>query len=293
MARGRQLLDGIVDYAGLFPPSSWSMEDAVREYALRREGASAWMLASFVVPVARLDEFEAARALQGVQDPWPISALLGPDPRADATKLSDFVSERPGVAILAAVEFRPSARDVIAPVCAALPDTAEVFCELPWNEDPTPWMDAVAAAGAKAKIRCGGVSADMIPPVDAVARFLRVCHEAGIGLKFTAGLHHPVRAEQALTYDDDPPRAVMHGFLNVFVAAALLVSADVDDATLIAVLSETDPSAFTLDEDGGARWRDRSVPADAAQRVRGGFARSFGSCSFAEPVDDLQTLDLT
>ena len=34
------------------------------------------------------------------------------------------------------------------------------------------------------------------------------------------GLHHPIRAERALTYAPDSPRATMHGFLNVFAAAA-------------------------------------------------------------------------
>lgn len=293
MARGQRLLHHIVDYAGLFPPSAWSMEDAVREYARQRSGDSAWMLAAFVVPVSRLEEFAAARQAHGLEGTWPISALLGPDPPADAARLGEFLTAHAADVQLGAVEFRPADVDAIAPVKAALPARAELFCELPWDRDPAPWMPAVRAAGARAKIRCGGVSADLIPPVDALARFLRACHGAGVGLKFTAGLHHPVRAEQDLTYDPDPPRAVMHGFLNVFVASGLLATDGIDDATLHQVLSETDPRAFSLDEDGGARWCDRVVPADAARRVREGFARSFGSCSFAEPVDDLQTLDLT
>ena len=92
---------------------------------------------------------------------------------------------------------------------------------------------------------------------------------------------------------DDAPRGTMHGFLNVFMAAVMLDVERIDDATLVKILSETDPKAFTLDEDGGARWRGRRVKADAIRRVRNGFARSFGSCSFSEPVEDLQTLELS
>ena len=41
-----------------------------------------------------------------------------------------------------------------------------------------------------------------------------------VAFKATAGLHHPVRAEHPLTYAADAPAPTMHGFLNVFVAAA-------------------------------------------------------------------------
>lgn len=293
MTRGRRLLDGIVDYAGLFPPTAWPMADAVREYDLQRRADAAWMLASFVVPVARLEEWEAERIEQDVKGAWPISALLGADPIADAEALLAFLAARDHVASLAAVEFEPRTHSQVERVRTILQGRGEVFCELAWDDDLDDWMPVLRAQGAKAKIRTGGVTADLIPPVEAVARFLRACQAGGVGMKFTAGLHHPVRAEQNLTYDPQPPRAVMHGFLNCFVAAALVATDDVDDDTLLAVLGETDPGAFTLDDDGGVRWRDRHVTADAARRAREGFARSFGSCSFAEPVEDLQTLDLT
>ena len=54
----RILLRGLIDYAGLFPPASLDMADAVRNYAAYREGEHAWALGRFVVPAARLEEFE-------------------------------------------------------------------------------------------------------------------------------------------------------------------------------------------------------------------------------------------
>lgn len=293
MTRGRRLLDGIVDYAGLFPPTAWPMADAVAEYARQRQADEAWMLASFVVPVRRLEEFEDERIEQEIDETWPISALLGADPIGEAEELLSFLAARDHVARLEAVEFRPRTHSQVERVKKILLNHGELFCELPWDEELGDWIGVLKKSGARAKIRTGGVTADLIPPVEAVARFLRACHAGGIGMKFTAGLHHPVRAEQNLTYDPQPPRAVMHGFLNCFVAAALVATDDTDDDTLLAVLTETDPRAFTLDDDGGVHWRDRHVAPDAARRTRDRFARSFGSCSFAEPVEDLQTLDLT
>jgi len=291
--RGRQLLAGIVDYAGLFPPSALPMDDAVAEYARQRDGEAAWMLAGLVVPAGRLDELQASRDSIGAPGLWSLSVLLGPDPLADLERVQDFVDRHPGRYEVVALEFRPADAEAVAAVTEAVGGAVEVFCELPWNEDPAPWMPVLRDSGARAKIRTGGVSRDLFPPIEAVARFLRVCADAGVGLKFTAGLHHPVRSEQALTYEPDAPRGTMHGFLNVFVASALLAREPVDDATLHALLAEEDPAAFALEPDGGVRWRDHHLgPEDVAQ-ARRRFARSFGSCSFSEPVTDLQTLDLT
>ena len=53
----RALLEEVIDYAGLFPPSQLSMQEAVVNYAAYRSGELGWMLGRFVVPTARLDEF--------------------------------------------------------------------------------------------------------------------------------------------------------------------------------------------------------------------------------------------
>ena len=53
----RILLNEIIDYAGLFPPSQVSMTDAVLNYTTYRHSNYGWMLGRFVLPVSRLDEF--------------------------------------------------------------------------------------------------------------------------------------------------------------------------------------------------------------------------------------------
>jgi hypothetical protein len=290
-----RLLEGIIDYAGLFPPTAASMDQAVREYSRQRESGSAWMLAAFVVSAGRLDELASAAADLWVGRAWPLSVLLGADPFTDLDRVDAFVSRYGpapgrGCASLQALEFRPATPQAIAPVVARA-QPAEVFCELPWNEDLRPWLDALGPTGARAKIRCGGVTADLIPPVDRLAGFMRACHDAGVGLKFTAGLHHPVRSEHPLTYEADAPTAMMHGFLNVFVAAALLTAGDCPDPVLVAVLEETDGHAFQI-EDSGVTWREHRVDVGTVAAARSGFARSFGSCSFTEPIEDLKQLGL-
>ena len=76
-------------------------------------------------------------------------------------------------------------------------------------------MAALAAAGAGAKLRCGGVTADTFPAPEQVARFIVAARDAGVPAKFTAGLHHPVR------HFSDDVRTEMHGFLNLYVGGML------------------------------------------------------------------------
>ena len=54
------LLDSLIDYAGLFPPVKLPMADAVRNHAAYLGGSQAAKLGRFIVPAARLPEFEAA-----------------------------------------------------------------------------------------------------------------------------------------------------------------------------------------------------------------------------------------
>jgi len=145
----------------------------------------------------------------------------------------------------------------------------------------------VQRAGCFAKLRTGGVKPEMIPAVGDVAAFIAACAERRLAFKATAGLHHPVRALHPLTYDREAPRAVLHGFLNVFLAAAFAWHGE---RTIEPILAEMNASAFRFDE--RARWRDWSLDAGQVQESRQQFAHSFGSCSFGEPVQDLEALGL-
>ncbi|MFX4589154.1 hypothetical protein ABTB15_19430, partial [Acinetobacter baumannii] len=86
----------------------------------------------------------------------------------------------------------------------------------------------VKRANCYAKIRTGGIKPEAIPSPTEVAAFIKACAKLQLAFKATAGLHHPIRAVRALTYDQDAPRAVMHGFINVLMAAAFAWSGEED-----------------------------------------------------------------
>lgn len=293
MSALRELLTGIVDYAGLFPPAQLDMPAAVAEYAAHRASPESWMLARFVVPVARLAEFAASAAphlpAAEAADPWRLSALAGADAAADAAALASFNAAHSGRAVVDVVELKAATPAEVTRALAALPRDLTAYVELPLSADLEPLLAAVKAGGARAKLRTGGLVPEAIPAPADVARFMAACRAAGVPFKATAGLHHPLRAEQALTYAADSPRGVLHGFLNVFAAAALL-RAGAPAAEAEALLREQRPEALRFHE-AGFEWDGRHLPAAALAAGRA-FAVGFGSCSFREPVADLRQMGL-
>lgn len=282
------LLAGLVDYAGLFPPAALEMADAVARFAAYRAGPQRAMLGRFVVPTARLDEFSSAAAggshlVSG--DPWRLSVLAGAD---DATHIARFNAAHGGRAVIDTIEARAADLQTIWQLATTYDASFTVYVEIPVADDPSALVAELAARGLRAKIRTGGVTADAIPPSAHVLRFLATCARHGVPLKATAGLHHPLRGEYALTYAADSARGTMYGFLNVFLAAALLYDG-MDESEVAPLLEERDPAAFRADGDT-ISWRDHSLTVDEIVRARADFAGSFGSCSFEEPVQDLAAL---
>lgn len=296
----RALLAGAVDYAGLFPPARLDLRSAAAGYAAYRASDDAWALGRFVAPVARLEELGGIRESVGAPgDVWRVSALLGNDTAADLARIRVFNAAQEGRAVVDSVEGRvgngagavsvPTARDAIERLASAVPRALSLFIEIPLA-DPAPLVAAIRTAGVRAKIRTGGVTADMIPSPEDVARFLRACAQHGVPFKATAGLHHPIRAQYRLTYDPDAPLGTMFGFLNVLVAAAF-VRAHAGDEDVVDILRSEHADEFRFDDDGIA-WHELYVPTKLLLESRDGFALSFGSCSFEEPVRDLRRMAL-
>jgi hypothetical protein len=129
-------------------------------------------------------------------------------------------------------------------------------------------LDEVAARGLRAKIRCGG---ERIPTVEELAELVRGCRARGLVFKATAGLHQAY-----------PTDAGEHGFLNLLAAA---VFGNEEEA-----LRER-PPAFALDV-ASFRWRDQEALPTRLADVRASLFHSIGTCSFFEPVGELEGLGI-
>lgn len=292
----RILLAGLVDYAGLFPPAQLDMGAAVRNFAAYREGEYGWVLGRFIVPSARVDEFDGAGAalFPRVRDaiPWLVTMLGGRDPIHDAEQVFAF-NERhahtaAGRVVIDTLEVKAATVDEVASVVRSAPVGVTTYVEIPVAADPTALLSAIGSFGARAKVRTGGVTPEAFPSSRDLARFIHAAAQQEVPFKATAGLHHPIRATYPLTYEPQSVRGSMHGFLNVFLAAAF-AAAGLGTTDLERLLEETDPRAFSFDE-GGIVWRGSRVEAPALGKLRTRVATAFGSCSFTEPVDDLREL---
>ena len=284
-----ELLAGLVDYAGLFPPASLPMTEAVRHYAGHRVSARRTMLARFVIPAARLDEFlGVARGARSIGDdtPWPLAVLAA---ASDAAALEEFDTVHGTLARVDMVEARASDVATIEALAIAYPERP-VFVEIPVHEDPDPLIAALAKHELHAKIRTGGVTADAFPTPAQVMRFLERCLQHHVPFKATAGLHHPLRGEYPLSYDDGSAQGTMYGFLNVFIAA-LLLRAGHPAEQVAPLLEERDAASISFTPERIA-WRGLAVDATAVSVARAQYAGGFGSCSFEEPVRALEGLSI-
>ncbi len=303
----RTLMSDLVDYAGLFPPAGLSMPHAVEAYARALQSEHEWMLGRFIVPASRLTEFEhaAASLLPGTQalsgyrerpgEPWRVSVLQDGDLARDLDRVHAFNDaherEDQGQARIDMLEIKPKDAGAIDTILDRLTDDLTPFFEFPVNADCRGFVAALAGNPAGAKIRTGGVTCNAFPTPGEVAGFLHACAAAGVAFKATAGLHHPVRASHKVTYDKDAPSCVMHGFLNVFLAAALVRADRLSPDQTQALLADEEPDSFRF-SDEIVGWREHLITVTELAHARESFAHSFGSCSFDEPVQDLARLGL-
>ncbi|MFZ0917327.1 MAG: hypothetical protein WAN04_10575, partial [Candidatus Udaeobacter sp.] len=134
------------------------------------------------------------------------------------------------------------------------------------------------------KLRTGGVTADAFPTSAQISEALVTPATHQLPIKFTAGLHHPIRQFR------DEVKTKMHGFLNVLGAAVLAAEHRWDVHQTSIMLEDENADSFSFTDDLFA-WREWKIDIERL-KYRRKFVTSFGSCSFDEPRQDLRALKL-
>jgi len=283
----RALIAGMIDYAGLFPPAALDMKTVVRNYALYADGEESWALGRLIVPVSRLSEFTDAFnevCCDEREKAWLLSVLGSNDPIDNEARIAGFTQ---GAALIDTIELKTEELELAERLLSELPESLTAYIEFS-PEKTSEMLPVLASHGARAKIRMGGVTPGSFPQSATVARFMIGCADAQVPFKATAGLHHPVRGIYRFTYDADSPSGTMHGFVNVFLAAALVWMGKEEDL-IVATLEEESPDAFRFTEDT-VSWYGNALTAGQVGSMRRDFGIDFGSCSFLEPIDELKAL---
>jgi hypothetical protein len=275
------LLEGLIDYAGLYPPASLDTHSAVRNYLGFQQSKYAFALGRFVVDLNRIEELRKAAGVSIGELRLSVVA----SPSDNWRDLSRLIEAGLRIDLLEVKGVRPAD---VGPLIERVPAGLVTYFEVPMDGMETDLLSAVETAGARVKLRMGGVVAESFPPTSRVANTLKKLANKRVAFKATAGLHHSVRSSYRFTYEPESPIGVMHGFLNLFCAAALMYfGGDPDEAERI--LKEEEATVFQLCN-GEIHWRASRWTAGQMGEVRRKFMNSFGSCSFEEPIRDLERL---
>jgi hypothetical protein len=274
------LLADLIDYAGLYPPAGLNITSAVRNYLCYRQSKDSFMLGRFVVDINRLSELRdiAGSSIGDLR----LSIVASPATEWDV--LPALLGEG---FLIDSIEVRAEQSSEIEHIVRQIPTGMTTYFEIPIFSAKPETLNAIPA-GARVKLRTGGLVAEAFPPSEAIANMLQALAIRRISFKVTAGLHHPIRSCNPFTYALDSPTGMMHGFLNLFLAATLLYYGGPLDASR-QLLQEGDCGVFANSPETIA-WRSFSWTADQIRTVRKEFAISFGSCSFEEPIHDLEAL---
>jgi hypothetical protein len=273
----------LVDDAAIFPPGNASLPDAVAAHERHR---SSWYGPAIGPLLVRLHDTTALHALLPDGARRAVGLVCPPDATvADiVTGMTDV--QRGDRAVVAALEQPVQDRAGAGRLTRAAETTgARAWCEVPAVSPSDGTLDRllgdVAAAGAHAKYRTGGVHPQAFPDEHLLARFVLGCARRRLPFKLTAGLHHAVR-HTARGAGADGHDLEQHGVLNV-VNAVAAAGASAGEHDLVALLSDRDTAHVTRLAAG--------LDTETLVAVRAAFV-SFGCCGVTDPLTDLVTLGL-
>jgi hypothetical protein len=295
------LLAESIDYAGMFPPCSLALEPALRNQAQYIRSDDAWMLNTFVLPII---QFDSAKQLLPQFDPLhPLRvSALGPKTENAAAFLDALAEIEAAIRSLAVhnvdlvsvnqlemwlpQDADPLVLEEARRIIGDLPAFWEAPAEraqqtITWLAELNSGMDEPTFGF---KLRTGGVTPDAFPTSAQIARALVVPSTHQVPIKFTAGLHHPLRQYR------EEVQTKMHGFLNVLGATILAAEHKWNEKQTAAMLEDENPKSFSFDDEFFA-WREWKIDIKRLNNRRK-FVTSFGSCSFDEPREDLRALNL-
>lgn len=266
------LLAGLCDDAAVFPPGNLPLAEAVPAHLHHTKGAHAALVGPFVLAAKDLPSL--AEVTADLPEAGLELALTSPLP--DLAGALEQAGTLPAVRVVALEIALPEGTapgEVVPTLDTVLAGRdLSVAVEVPRDDRRPEVIAALAGTRYTAKLRTGGVRADLYPDEAELARAIAALVDAGVPFKATAGLHHALR-------NTDPDTGFeQHGYLNLLVAAdAAVAGADADE--LARLLGERDGSTVTE--------RVRALDPE----VRRTF-RSFGTCSITDPTTELVDLGL-
>lgn len=298
----------LIDYAGLFPPSNLSLDVAIKNYADYINSEDSWMLGPFIIPITKINELPTYADLFSKEKPLKLS-VVGRRSESENECMAQLKEDLEQIHNFrnqyhhwSSVEVLEMPLPPVVPTQDLLEEVSEgakklgvkAFCEVPlpnhddWKKHVCHTLNEMEAfnlvheSPLGIKLRTGGIKAEMFPSTEQVAFVIASCRDRHLPIKFTAGLHHPIRMYR------EEVQTKMHGFLNIFLAGMLAYHLKLDEKMIEEILSEEKANHFIL-ADHRLGWKNLSITTQEIKELRS-LLCSFGSCSFDEPKDELREL---
>jgi hypothetical protein len=321
---------GLIDYAGLFPPSQLPIAEAIQSFAKYRQEQDAWMLSRFIIPDTILTELEPFSHLFKDNPPFRFSVTFrggetydwflenlkttlarikkfeqkyGKDVKIEMleAKLPVFEggSHNPETLLV----FFQSIEHTIQ---TSLDHSLQLFIEVPWtvefHDDFKSTHDDLFDHAATA---IQWVNKQTDSDRTKFGFKLRCGGERPLHVPSSdivaSALSHVIRTKipfKATAGLHHPMRhyandfgGMMHGFINVFAAGVIGKKHKLSQKQLIDIIGDEIASNFKLTETNFS-WRDLSIRVGDLEQSRHIQFISYGSCSFDEPREDLVELGL-
>ncbi|WP_084786657.1 hypothetical protein [Bacillus tuaregi] len=289
-------MEELIDYAGLFPPAALSLSQAIQNYQSYISSSDSWMMGPFVIPVSRLKELDEYRSLFNEPYPLRLSVILSrkEELENELVLIEHFLHKYQNSGSVEAIEvsLSPDSSPSFLKKLATRLDGYPIYCEVAGGKDEIlPLLDGIRFVNKEStkpigvKLRMGGIRAALFPSAQTAAFVIHESQKRGLFIKFTAGLHHPIRQFR------QEVETKMHGFVNVFTASLLAYRHALDVETIEAILLDEDSSHFSFTPKG-LSWQHLTIHSKEIIQARSFFAHSYGSCSFDEPREELGELSI-
>jgi hypothetical protein len=306
------LMSGTIDYAGIFPPGDLPLEEAINNYRKYLDDNDVWMLRSFVLPISKLKELEKHMKLFSEDKKIQLSLVVSKSKSTDEfkqiclqdlEKINSYLDKYKNIVHVSSLEIPLPPVDISIGVLESVSYLAsslntKAFCEMTrplsqdWIVNMKEVMKTIKEFNLNSpdhvigyKLRSGGVKAELFPTAEQVAFVLSESINKGIPIKFTAGLHHPIRMYR------NEVQTKMHGFLNIFIGYILQKHNGLDVKQIEEILCDVNGANFKL-TDQEIKWKNYKADLKEIRNIRDNLLRSFGSCSFDEPREDLENLGI-
>lgn len=308
-----------IDYAGLFPPAELSFDEAIKNYAKYRvDTTDSWMLSRFIIPYKKLSELVNYKSMLMENPPFAFSVLGGITDTTNEFKkdldlllfsIDNIVSTIGNKNIsVESLELKiPILQDILF-ILNIISDALskfdtkvplEIYLEFNLSQKHNDDLKLILRhikdfnfnnKNPKIKfigykVRTGGLEPKAFPSVDKLASVIFECSNFGVQLKATAGLHHPIR------HYNSSVQTHMYGFINVIGACVLTAIHKLNFDTICDILIDEEPANFKF-TDQKFIWGKFEASKEQIEFSRSKSFIAFGSCSFDEPRDDLESLGL-